>query len=626
MTFPVALTNPAQANAPVVVNENLGAIGHQGVYAKNYATCSGLTWGYHGGRWGGFAVADGTLSLTNAATNYVVVNKSSGAISVSTSTTNWNDTTVYARVYKITTAGSVVTATEDHRAGPSGVHGGSGGGTSSSASSLASVHTQAAQSLRYLMRDGTWRPLSLGTGAVSVGSTSSITDDTKYNTWPDACRLRNGKILLAYAKGDSHHGDNTGKAVGKIGTESPDGTITWGAEFTIYDDPSKWVSICGVSCVSTGRTFAVLLRDDWATSGTGEAGIVYSDDYGATWTTWQDLDSVTGFTQEGYGAGPVVELPNGDLLLTVEGSYTAEAYINRSSRTLKSTDGGLTWGSPVVVRNYATDSRPYYESCLVLLDNGELLCVHRCSSGSGTHYISRSTDYGATWGAPAAAFSGYARPKTIQASTGTLFVITRKNSNDDAILYTSTDRGATWSAETVIDSGTYQMEYGAPLELFDGRILCLIGDQPGAPITNADIKQVYVTETTSPLTPPTAATLQGAGLDVDACGFRGVPQNSQSGNYTCVAADAGKHILHPSGGGAGDTITIPANGSVAYEVGTTLTFVNRDSNSVSIAITTDTMYLANSTTTGTRTLAQNGVATAIKVEATVWIISGTGLS
>lgn len=119
---------------------------------------------------------------------------------------------------------------------------------------------------------------------------------------------------------------------------------------------------------------------------------------------------------------------------------------------------------------------------------------------------------------------------------------------------------------------------------------------------------------------------QGDGLDVDAAGFRGVPQNSQSANYTCVAGDAGKHILHPSGGGSGDTFTIPANGSVAYEIGTTLTFVNRATDAVSIAITSDTMYLAGTGTTGTRTLAENGVATAIKVESTVWIISGSGLT
>jgi hypothetical protein len=85
-------------------------------------------------------------------------------------------------------------------------------------------------------------------------------------------------------------------------------------------------------------------------------------------------------------------------------------------------------------------------------------------------------------------------------------------------------------------------------------------------------------------------------------------------------------LLHPSGGGAGDTFTIPANGSVAYPVGTFLLFVNRDSNSLSIGITTDTLIFAGSTATGTRALIQNGMATAQKVEATVWLISGIGLT
>lgn len=120
--------------------------------------------------------------------------------------------------------------------------------------------------------------------------------------------------------------------------------------------------------------------------------------------------------------------------------------------------------------------------------------------------------------------------------------------------------------------------------------------------------------------------LAADGSDVDAIGFRGVPQNAQTGNYTLVMADAGKHIFHASGAGAGDTYTIPANASVAFEIGTTITFVNADSNSISIAITTDTMTLAGTTTTGTRTLAQNGVATAIKTTSTTWIINGTGLT
>jgi hypothetical protein len=123
-----------------------------------------------------------------------------------------------------------------------------------------------------------------------------------------------------------------------------------------------------------------------------------------------------------------------------------------------------------------------------------------------------------------------------------------------------------------------------------------------------------------------AAVVQGDGLDADACGFRGVPQNAQTGNYTLVAADAGKHIYHASGAGAGDTYTIPANSSVAFEIGTAVTFVNIATDSMSIAITTDTMNLAGTGLTGTRTLAQYGIATALKVTSTLWIVSGTGLS
>lgn len=123
-----------------------------------------------------------------------------------------------------------------------------------------------------------------------------------------------------------------------------------------------------------------------------------------------------------------------------------------------------------------------------------------------------------------------------------------------------------------------------------------------------------------------AAVVQGDGLTVDLAGFRGIPQNAQIGNYTLVAADAGKHICHASGAGSGDTYTIPANASVAFPLGTSVTFINMDSNAVSIAITSDTLNLSSAGTTGTRSLAQYGVATAVKVASTVWLISGSGLT
>jgi len=138
------ITSPAQFQAEVIVNENFRALEHQGVYGQAYLTTTALTWGYHGGRWGGIAVAAGTLSLTNASTNYIVVAISTGVISTSTSVTNWNDAANYARVYKITTAGGVITATEDHRAGPRGVQGGAaaaGTGTVTSVDASGGVQT-----------------------------------------------------------------------------------------------------------------------------------------------------------------------------------------------------------------------------------------------------------------------------------------------------------------------------------------------------------------------------------------------------------------------------------------------------------------------------------------------------
>ncbi len=112
----------------------------------------------------------------------------------------------------------------------------------------------------------------------------------------------------------------------------------------------------------------------------------------------------------------------------------------------------------------------------------------------------------------------------------------------------------------------------------------------------------------------------------NAIGFRTIPSNAQSTAYTAVLADSGKSIDHPSTDANARTFTIPANGSVAYPVGTCLTFTNMTSQVVTIAITTDTMYLAGAGTTGSRSLAQYGIATARKLTSTTWLIGGTGLT
>lgn len=118
-----------QANPEIVINRNAQTLEHQAVYGQRQSAHSGLTWGYYGGRWGdNVAVSDGTLTLSASSTNYVVVARATGVISTSTASTNWDNTTDYARVYKITTGASAVSGTpEDHRVTTNGILAGGGG-------------------------------------------------------------------------------------------------------------------------------------------------------------------------------------------------------------------------------------------------------------------------------------------------------------------------------------------------------------------------------------------------------------------------------------------------------------------------------------------------------------------
>lgn len=111
----------------------------------------------------------------------------------------------------------------------------------------------------------------------------------------------------------------------------------------------------------------------------------------------------------------------------------------------------------------------------------------------------------------------------------------------------------------------------------------------------------------------------------DAVGYKGLPINEQSTNYGLQLTDQGRCIFHPITDNNARTYTIPANGSIPFPVGTTITFVNLV-NTITIAITTDTLYLTGSGATGSRTLAAFGMATAIKMSSTTWIISGNGLT
>jgi len=117
--------------------------------------------------------------------------------------------------------------------------------------------------------------------------------------------------------------------------------------------------------------------------------------------------------------------------------------------------------------------------------------------------------------------------------------------------------------------------------------------------------------------------LRGGSYD----GIFAQPVSSQSAAYTTTEADTNQTLLHPSADTTARTFTIDSNANVPYPVGSTITFVNQHSaGTLTIAITTDTMRLSPGGTTGSRTLAADGIAIARKITSTEWIISGSGLT
>lgn len=118
------------------------------------------------------------------------------------------------------------------------------------------------------------------------------------------------------------------------------------------------------------------------------------------------------------------------------------------------------------------------------------------------------------------------------------------------------------------------------------------------------------------LTPADLAAINAA---IDA--LLDVPSLVKSAAYTLALGERGKSVDTAA------NVTIPANASVAFPVGSTVVVTNTSGSNISLLASAGvTLRLAGTTSTGTRTLAGYGQATLRKIAADTWISSGMGLS
>lgn len=102
-------------------------------------------------------------------------------------------------------------------------------------------------------------------------------------------------------------------------------------------------------------------------------------------------------------------------------------------------------------------------------------------------------------------------------------------------------------------------------------------------------------------------------------GWRDMPANVQAGTYTLALSDRGKFIV------AGGNLTIPAEASINFPVGSTIGMFNNTGGNLTIS-STDGIILTGTGSTGTRTVVVNGFATMFKRGSASWLVSGSGVS
>jgi hypothetical protein len=224
--------------------------------------------------------------------------------------------------------------------------------------------------------------------------------------FPDMIKLDDGRLLVGYRDSVSHIAQDGRILV----VESSDDGRTWSAprvavDTAIDDRDPKLVQL------RDGTILMNFFRTDW----TGYPGkpatlvgtfVARSTDGGATWSEPVQVgtamsgpsDVIVGAYYAGHAAthGPIVELPDGDLLVPLYGRLPEGG--SGPATVVRSTDGGLTWpkeGEAFIGRTAGLD---YQEPNLSVLRDGTLLSILRTSRNIA--YLSWSDDGGRSWSTP----------------------------------------------------------------------------------------------------------------------------------------------------------------------------------------------------------------------------------
>jgi hypothetical protein len=144
---------------------------------------------------------------------------------------------------------------------------------------------------------------------------------------------------------------------------------------------------------------------------------------------------------------------------------------------------------------------------------------------------------------------------------------------------------------------------------------------PSPAQVTAKMTKQTLTDNAIPKANGTAGEVQDSGILIDdnnAVAGAGIQSNIQTGTtYELILGDAGKLVTLSNASAI--TLTIPANASVVFPIGTVIKLLQLDAGQVTVAITTDTLASASSYV---KLTGQYSSASLVKTAATTWVLYG----
>ncbi len=253
---------------------------------------------------------------------------------------------------------------------------------------------------------------------LAVRQIDVLFDSSTYTAFPHVVRLDGDELLMAFRQAPSQK---------RVRHTHPRSIIT---VIRSYDLGESWdIENAGQLAAGGGQEFAPIYLGDGVVGGllamhevvpareSQRASIphthereypfrnvggfwCWSDNAGLTWPLHQHVL----FAPKLQICSTAIKLAKGALLAPCYGSIEQGLTGVSSNVLYRSDDNGKTWSAPTVMARGNESTRVYHEPCVLELDNGHLLAMHRvgrCQDGrDGLFWQNQSRDGGKSWTEP----------------------------------------------------------------------------------------------------------------------------------------------------------------------------------------------------------------------------------